>query len=112
MSSIRSLFSWGILLSFALFAPVSLPAGGIDGGKNEIRRSYQSCDPIFVGKFCQLRLIPYSDAPTLRTLKPGTFLRVIRIWKDYEGNNWLKVQISSIGFIENTGLVTRGWLNV
>ena len=111
MRSIRSLLGWGLLLSFALLAPISLPAGGASQLKSAIRRS-DGAGPIFAGGNCKLRASPSVDSPSLRILQAGTPIRVLRIWNGPDGNHWIQVKILSIELVEVLDSPTRGWVNV
>ena len=111
MSSIRSLIGWGLLLSFALLGPVSLPAGGGSLSRNFVRRSEESA-PHFAGDLCELRVSPNADSTSLRVIPAGTPLRVLRSWHSSDGHYWLQVQVLSFHFDELLGSVTRGWVHV
>ena len=111
MSSIRSLFGWGLLLSFALFAPISLPAGGSSQSDRSIRRKYDH-GPILAGDNCCLRVSPSVDSASLRTLQVGTPISILRIWNSPEGDYWLQVKLNSLEFVDVIGSASRGWINV
>ena len=111
MSSIRSLFGWGFILSFALVAPVSLPAGGSSLARNVIRRSGE-LEPCLAGDSCDLLVSPFSESNKVRKLEIGTPMRVLRVWNAPDGGSWIQVQITSFELIEVIGLATRGWVNV
>ena len=111
MKAIRSLLGWGLLLSFALLAPVTLPAGGGSQSRFSIRRSDEN-GPVLLRDYCLLRSSPCVDSPSLRTLKPGTPIDILRIWHSSDGDTWILVQTNSIDFVEVVGLAKRGWVNV
>tara|TARA_Y100001968_G_C18852328_1_gene478651 strand:+ start:130 stop:465 length:336 start_codon:yes stop_codon:yes gene_type:complete len=111
MSSIRTLIGWGLLLSFALCGPVSLPAGGGSLNRNPIRRS-EDAGTFYAGDFCELRSSPSTDAPSLRMIQTGTPIRVLRAWNDSQGNDWLHIQMASLEIVKDFDSVTRGWVNV
>jgi len=111
MRSIRSLLGWGLLLSFALLAPISLPAGGASQSTIAIRRS-DGIGPILAGGNCNLRASPSVDAPSLRILQAGTPIRVLRIWSCPDGNHWVQIKILSFELVEVIDSPTRGWVNV
>tara|TARA_B100000700_G_scaffold322570_1_gene424397 strand:+ start:1257 stop:1583 length:327 start_codon:yes stop_codon:yes gene_type:complete len=108
MSPSRSLLGWGLLLAFALFAPVSLPAGGGSQSKYLICRTNDD-RTIFAGENCYLRASPSIESPSLRTLHFGTPIKVLRIWHSPDGDYWLQVKLNSIQLSE---LPIRGWVNV
>ena len=111
MNFMRSILGWGLLLSFALLAPVSLPAGGISQSNLAIKR-LNDRDSRFAGNKCYLRASPSLDSPSLRTLCAGTPIRVLRIWHAPDGGHWVQVKLISINFTGVIGSVTRGWVNV
>ena len=111
MGALTLVCSWGYLLGFALFAPVALPAGGLD------RRQLLICHreragPWLVANSSFLRSSPFIEAPSLRSIEFGTPLRVVRRWQNSEGKKWLQVQTTSHSFIDCDCDVTRGWMNV
>tara|TARA_Y100001968_G_C19200340_1_gene639647 strand:- start:512 stop:847 length:336 start_codon:yes stop_codon:yes gene_type:complete len=111
MSSISSLLGWALLLSFALLGPVALPAGGASLSRNSLRRSEES-GPHFAGDCCELRASPSSKAPSLRIIRAGTPLRVLRKWHGVNGNYWIQVQILSFNLEKLGDSATRGWVSI
>ena len=111
MNSITSLIGWGLLLSFALLGPVSLPAGGVTLSRVSIRR-YEKNTSYFAGDLCLLRVRPSVDSESLRLIPPGTPIRILRAWNDKHGENWLQIQITSFELLNVIGSPNRGWINV
>ena len=109
MLPINSLFSWVLLLSFALLTPITLPAGGASKSNYKICKS-DGFGPIIAGNYFKLRSSPSLDAPSLRVLTPGTPLRILRVWHSPQGNDWMHVQISSFEVNKFAASSLRGWL--
>ena len=104
---------WSWLLGLALFAPISLPAGGAKSSSIlfEVHRSYSS-EPLFAGQNCVLKTSPLKYAPSLTQISNGTPLRVIRRWNNAQGQVWLQVQIANSELLSISDVPRRGWLNV
>lgn len=58
---------WAALLGFALFAPVTLPAGGSERRQPEVRRR-QSGEPLLPASLRGLQAAPERQAPVLTRL--------------------------------------------
>ena len=111
MFSFKSFFGFFLLLSFAFLTPIDLPAGGTSRKKDLI--SYDDCPgPILAGKYCELRAYPSIDVKPIRTIQAGTPIRILRIWHDQSGSDWLHIQISSLEAVEDIKLVNRGWISL
>ncbi len=102
---------WGWVLGVALLAPVALPAGGGELNPAKIRRR-EFASPLLAGDRCALRTSPFSLAPSLRTLELGTPLKVLRFWKNEDGNEWIQVNVNSVNFAEMPCCAKRGWISV
>ena len=96
-----SAWRWGALLAFALFAPVTLPAGGSDRRLPEVRRR-SAGEPLLSTGTQALQAAPDQQAPVLAELHPDQPLRVMRRWCDPGGDEWLQVEVAE----------RRGWLAV
>ena len=92
---------WGALLAFALFAPVSLPAGGADRRQPEVRRR-STGEPLLSSAGQALKAAPEQQAPPVARLRAGEPLRVLRSWRNASGEQWLQVEAAQ----------RRGWLVV
>ena len=92
---------WGALLAFALFAPVSLPAGAGERRLPEVRRR-SAGDPLLSEGCIALHAAPEQQAPALALIQADQPLRVLRSWRSTDGNAWLQVQTAG----------QRGWLAV
>ena len=92
---------WGALLAFALFAPVTLPAGGADRRSPEVRRRSAGEPLLSTGGVC-VQASPDQQAPALAQLQADQPLRVLRSWRNGSGEQWLHVEAAE----------QRGWLVV
>ena len=92
---------WGAVLAFALFAPVTLPAGGADRRLPDLRRR-SAGDPLLSTGLQALQAAPDQQAPTLAQIHADQPLRVVRSWRDHGGEQWLQVEAGE----------QRGWLAV
>ena len=109
MESFFSVVRWGCVLGMALFAPVTLPAGGGELHKPAVLKRERS-SPLLVSDQCVLRSSPFVVAPALIKLKNGTPLRVLRSWESVDGDNWIQVQILSLDFSAVGMSARRGWM--
>jgi len=96
-----SAWRWGAVLAFALFAPVSLPAGGADRRLPDVRRR-NAGEPLLSTGRQVLQAAPDQQAPALSQVHPDQPLRVMRSWCDHGGEQWLQVETGD----------QRGWLAV
>ena len=96
-----SAWRWGAVLAFALFAPVSLPAGGADRRLPDLRRR-SAGEPLLSTGSQALQAAPDQQAPPLAQVCADQPLRVVRSWRDHGGEQWLQVEVGE----------QRGWLAV
>jgi len=99
---------WLLLLLFALVAPVTLPAGGIERRQPELRRR-TSLDPWFSHGSLDLKASPNQSAPVLAHVPCGEPLRILRGWTTAAGKNWLYVQRRSEAMSPKP---SKGWVNL
>jgi hypothetical protein len=99
---------WGAVLAFALFAPVGLPAGGVDRRNAEVRRR-SPADPLVLGSAVPLCGAPDPDAPQLRLIAAGEPLQVLRAWASALGEQWLQVKLPDAALVEGPA---RGWIRL
>ena len=93
-STAGTAWRWVALLGFALFAPVSLPAGGADRRPAEVRRRLPT-EPLLSSEWATaLHCAPDQEAPVLKRLQSGAPLRVLRHWWAPSGCRWLQVEVS------------------
>ena len=92
---------WGAVLAFALFAPVTLPAGGADRRLPEVRRR-SAGEPLLSTGTQTLQAAPDQQAPALAELTADQPLRLVRRWRNPSGEQWLQVEAAE----------RRGWMAV
>ena len=96
-----STWRWGAVLAFALFAPVTLPAGGADRRLPDVRRR-NAGEPLLSIGGQVLQAAPDQQAPALAQVDADQPLRVMRSWCGQGGEQWLQVEAGE----------QRGWLAV
>ena len=97
---------WAALLGFALFAPVTLPAGGGDRRLPEVRRR-EAGDPLLPAAVRSLRAAPERQAPALTRLAADEPMRVLRHWRTAGGERWVQVEVAPH---QGAAGGRRGWL--
>ena len=97
---------WAALLGFALFAPITLPAGGLERRQPEVRRR-QPGEPLLPASLRSLQAAPERQAPVLIPLTADQPLRVLRSWRGSGGERWLQVEAAAGA---DGSAARRGWL--
>jgi len=82
------------LISFALIAPISLPAGGIQKSLNQDKFPHNTNEIILSSNIC-LYSFPEINAKELLVLDIGTTLSVLRNWKVRKNETWVRVELAS-----------------
>tara|TARA_B100000963_G_C22248800_1_gene503264 strand:- start:164 stop:490 length:327 start_codon:yes stop_codon:yes gene_type:complete len=99
------------LITFALFAPIYLPAGGIQKNLNNFS-CFNKAKEIVLDSNCTIYVMPDLHSKKLRNLKTGSTLFILRHWMTSKNDKWLRVQISDNIFIDNSNKSLRGWIKV
>ena len=99
------------LITFALIAPISLPAGGIQRDLNEYELFHNSKE-IILSSNCFLFAFPKNNARKLVVLESGSSLSILRKWNVDEGDIWLRVQLANNQLIDDPNKITRGWIKL
>ena len=99
------------LISFALFAPIYLPAGGIQKNLNNLS-SFNKAKEIVLDSNCTIYIMPDLYSKKLRHLKTGSTLLILRDWINSNNDRWFRVQISNNIFVDNSDKPMRGWIKV
>ena len=99
------------LITFALIAPVTLPAGGIQKSLNQIKYPYNSREIILTSN-TSLYNFPEINAKELLSLNVGTTLSVLRNWKVNKSEIWVRVELASNKFLDAPNRVTKGWIKM
>ena len=82
------------LITFALIAPITLPAGGIQKSLNQ-NKSPNNTKEIILSSNTYLYSFPKIYAKELLVIDIGTTLSVLRNWKVSESEIWVRVELAS-----------------
>ena len=99
------------LITFALIAPITLPAGGIQKSLNQNKFPDNSKE-ITINSNISLYAFPQINAKELLLIDKGTTLSVLRNWKVSESEIWARVELAANKFIDNPTKVTKGWIRI
>ena len=99
------------LITFALIAPITLPAGGIQ------KSLYQNQFPnnkneIVLSSNVSLYSCPEINAKQLLVLDVGTTLSVLRNWKVSKNETWIRVELASNKFLDDPNKILKGWIKM
>ena len=99
------------LIIFALIAPITLPAGGIQKSLNQ---NYfpKNTKEIILNSNTSLYSFPEINATKLLVLDIGTTLSVLRNWKVSESEIWVRVELASNKFLDDPNKITKGWIKM
>ena len=99
------------LITFALIAPITLPAGGIQ--KNLIKNKLpNNTKQIILSSNTPLYSFPEINAKELLVLDLGTTLSVLRNWKVSESEIWIRVELASNKLLDDPNKVRKGWIKM
>ena len=99
------------LITFALVAPISLPAGGIQ--KNLYQNNFSfNTNEITLSSNTFLYSSPEIHAKELLVLDIGTNLSVLRNWKVSENEIWVRVELPSNKFLDDPNKIKKGWIKM
>ena len=99
------------LISFALFAPIYLPAGGIQKNLNNIS-SFNKAKEIVLDSNSTIYITPDVHSKKLRNLETGSTLVILRHWITSTNDRWFRVQTPNNIFVDNSNKPIRGWIKV
>tara|TARA_B100000900_G_scaffold410844_1_gene429422 strand:- start:1127 stop:1456 length:330 start_codon:yes stop_codon:yes gene_type:complete len=99
------------LISFALFGPIYLPAGGIQKSLNDYSLFNKSRE-IVLNANCRIYATPTTQSRELRSLKAGSSLLVLRHWISPNNDRWTRVKISNNIFLNDSNLAIKGWVKI
>ena len=99
------------LITFALIAPITLPAGGIQKSLNQ-NKFLKNTNEIILGSKTSLYSCPEIYAKELSVLDTGTTLSVLRNWKVSESEIWLRVELAHNKFLIEPNNITKGWIKM
>ena len=99
------------LITFALIAPITLPAGGIQKNLNQ-NNFPNNINEIILSSNTSLYSFPEIDAKELLVLDIGTTLSVLRNWKVSENENWVRVKLASNQLLDDPKKIKKGWIKM
>ena len=99
------------LIIFALIAPITLPAGGIQKNLNQNKFS-NNTNEIILSTSASLYSFPEIYAKELLVLEIGTTLSVLQNWRDSESNIWVRVELATNKLLEDPNKITKGWIKI
>ena len=99
------------LITFALIAPVTLPAGGIQKSLNQDKFLHNTNEIILVSNTL-LYSYPEIHAKELFVLDVGTTLSVLRDWKVSESEICVRVELASNKLLDDPNQIKKGWVKM
>ena len=108
---INNLFKNFCLITFALIAPITLPAGGIQKSLNQ-NKFPNNKNEIILSSNIYLYSFPDIHARELSVLRIGTTLSVLRNWKVSESEIWVRVQLASNKLLDDPNKISKGWIKM
>ena len=99
------------LISFALIAPITLPAGGIQKSLNQDKFPHNTNEIILISD-TSLYSSPEIHAKQLLVLDVGTTLSVLRNWRVNKGESWVRVELASNKFLDDPNKILKGWIKI
>ena len=99
------------LIIFALIAPITLPAGGIQKTLNQ-NKFPNNTDEIILSSSTSLYSFPEIHAKELLLLETGTTLSILRNWKVSESETWVRVELASNKFLDDPHKIRKGWIKM
>ena len=99
------------LITFALIAPITLPAGGIQKSLNQNKCPHNT-DEIILTSNTSLYSYPGVRAKELLVLNVGTPLSVLRNWKPSKSETWVRVELGSNIFLDAPNKILKGWIRM
>ena len=99
------------LITFALIAPITLPAGGIQKSLNQNKFSHNT-NEIILSSNTSLYSCPKIYAKDLLVLDIGTSLTVLRSWKVSKSEIWVRVELASNKFLDDPNKISKGWIKM
>ena len=99
------------LITFALIAPITLPAGGIQKSLSH-NKSPNNIKEITINSNTSLYSFPEINAKELLVLDIGTTLSVLRNWKVSKSEIWVRVKLASNKLLDDPNMITKGWIKM
>ena len=108
---IKNLLKNLCLITFALIAPITLPAGGIQKSLNQ-NKFPNSTNEIILSSNTSLYSCPEIYARELLVLDIGTTLSILRSWKVSKSETWVRVELGSNKFLDDPNRILKGWIKM
>ena len=99
------------LITFALIAPITLPAGGIQKSLNQDKFLHNTNEIILISN-TSLYSCPEIHARELLVLDVGTTLSILRNWRVSKGQTWVRVELASNKLLDNPNKILKGWIKM
>jgi len=99
------------LISFALIAPISLPAGGIQKSLKQ-NKFPDNINEIILSSNTSLYSCPEIYAKELLVIDVGTTLSVLQNWKVSKNEIWVRVELASNKFLDDPNKILKGWIKM
>ena len=99
------------LITFALIAPITLPAGGIQKSLNQNKFPH-STNEIIMWANTSLYSCPEIYAKELLVLDVGTTLSVLRNWEVSNNETWVRVELASNKLLDDPNKILKGWIKM
>ncbi len=99
------------LITFALIAPITLPAGGIQKNLNQNKFPINTKEIILISN-TSLYSFPEIQAKELLVLDIGTTVSVLRKWRISESELWARVELASNQLLDDPNKITKGWIKM
>ena len=99
------------LITFALIAPITLPAGGIQKSLNQ-NKFLNNRNEIILSSNTTLYSYPQINAKELLVLDVGSTVSVLRNWKVSKSEIWVRVELASNKFLEDPNKISKGWIKM
>ena len=99
------------LITFALIAPITLPAGGIQKNLNQ-NKFPNNTNEIILSSNTSLYSYPEINAKELLVLDVGTTLSILRSWRVSKRDICVRVELASNKFLDDPNKVLKGWIKM
>ena len=99
------------LITFALIAPITLPAGGIQKSLNQ-NKFPNNTNEIILSSNTSLYSCPEIYSKELLVLDVGTTLSVLQNWKVSKNETWVRVELASNKFFDDPNKILKGWIKM
>ena len=99
------------LITFALIAPITLPAGGIQKSLNQ-NKFPNNTNEIILSSNTSLYSCPDIYAKELLVLDLGTNLTLLRSWKVSKNETWVRVELASNKILDDPNKILKGWIKM